>query len=358
MRIAIIGGGPAGLLAARTLANAGARIDLIDPTLAEPHPSRPQSEHIHLLPTAIWPRLERLAPGLGDTLKNLGVPRACAGAATLDGEPGGEPVAWPDRACFDAALLTRCRDAAAGIHAAHLVQSALRRGRWKLALADGTELAADAVVDASGVRRASFAAIAALMGKPVPVEHGPSGGGYASIALEAIALPEKCIGHRLKGGATDHRAILLRERGKMWRLTLQLRPGTPLPRSRKKVLAVLRAFADRRLFSAVIRARLSGQFATWVAQRPSRAALEAVQGLPDGWLPLGDALLTTPPHFGRGIAQIVHQAEILDERIRAGAGLAAIRDELCAATAQQWLQAALLEGLDSALLARLDSAND
>ena len=249
-----------------------------------------------------------------------------------------------DRASLDEALLARCRTAADGLHSTSVQRCAWRPDGCQVSLADGTALSVEAVVDTSGLRRASFGSIASHVGAPVPVDEGPAGGGYASVALRGMALPQGRVGHRLQDRATGHRAVLLRERGGAGRLTLQMHPTTPLPRSRDALLAVLRAFDDTRLHDIVSQADLD-PVATWAGQRPSRVALEALPDLPPGWLPLGDALLTTPPHFGQGLAQIVVQVEALDAQLRAGARLATIRQALCEAASVQWFHVTVMEGL-------------
>lgn len=347
MRCAVIGAGPTGCLAARVLANAGAHVSLIDPALAPPGRARPQAGHVHVLPAPLWPRLERLAPGLLSTLADLGVRFGSVGATTLDGEIGGTAVPWPDRARLDAALLDRCRHGL-DLHAARVRRCTWDDSRWQVALGDGAELSADILVDASGVSRVSFRSIAALVGAPIPVDVGPSGGAYASVSLRGLSLPRGRLGHRVQDEATGHRAILLQESQDRWRLTLQLGAGTPLPHTPEALVEILQSFRDRRLQLLVHHATEVGPLATWAAQRPTRAALETLRGLPEGWLPLGDALLTTPPALGQGIAQIVYQVAHLESQHRAGHNIERIRTDLCSAAGQQWMMATFLVGLDAA----------
>jgi 2-polyprenyl-6-methoxyphenol hydroxylase-like FAD-dependent oxidoreductase len=347
MRCAVIGAGPAGCLAARVLANAGAHVSLIDPALAPPRRARPQAVHVHVLPAPVWPRLEGLAPGLLNTLADLGVLHGTLGATTLDGEIGGTAVPWPDRARLDAALLDRCRHGL-DLHAARVRRCTWDDSRWQVALGDGAELSADLLVDASGVRRVSFRSIAALVGAPIPVDVGPSGGAYASVSLRGLSLPRGRIGHRVLDETTGHRAILLQASQDRWRLTLQLRAGSPLPDSHATLMGILRGLRDQRLHRLFHEATEVGPIATWAAQRPMRAALETLRGLPSGWLPLGDALLTTPPALGQGIAQIVYQIEQLQTQHQAGHSIEKIRSDLCAAAGHQWMMATFLQGLDAA----------
>jgi flavin-dependent dehydrogenase len=270
----------------------------------------------------------------------------------LDGLEGGEAVPWPDRSALDSALLGRCRDAVEDLCPARVHSIDRDSGRWVVSLDDGAQTTADVLVDASGVARTTFGAIARMAGRPVPLDEGPRGGGYATISLAGVRLPDGRIGHRVHDPGSGVRAILLQARGDEWRLSLQLPSGTPTPRSHGAVLDVCAGFADRRFLESIEVAEPIAPVATWAAQRPSRAAIEEVDGAPDGWLPLGDALLTTPPHLGRGIAQLAEQAALLRDRLRAGRSIAGIRHDLVRLTRQRWLEATVVEGLAAAITSR------
>jgi len=322
-------------------------VTLLDPTLAQPRRARPQAAHVHALPPQLWARLERLAPGLSNTLADLGVRFGSIGATTLDGALDLPSVPWPDRARLDVALLDRCRHGVI-LCDARVTRCTWRDSRWQVELGDGRTLQADLLIDASGVRRVSFRGVASLLGAPIPVDVGPPGGAYATVTLQGLSLPSDRIGHRVQDLATGHCAILLQESDDRWRLTVQLRTGAPLPANPEALFRVLDSLQDRRLARHLRDASEVGPLRTWAPQRPTRAALETLRGLPERWLPLGDALLTTPPAFGQGFSQITHQVETLKTGMHSGHDMVWIRSQLCAAASRQWMMAALVQGLDAA----------
>ena len=270
---------------------------------------------------------------------------APVGATSLDGEPGGAAVPWPARTSLDAALLACCRDAVDALHPARVVRCVYQDGQWHLTLRDGTALEADTLVDASGSFRVSLAGIAACVGGPVPLDEGPASGGYATVQLHGVALPADRIGHRMQDAASGVRALLLQEQAGSCRLTVQFPHGTPLPRSPADLLAVLSALEDTRLHALAADAGIPGTVSTWAPQRPTRIALEELNGVPDGWLPIGDALLITPPHFGQGITQIVQQIERVRAGLAAGHTVPQLRDALSQWASWRWLEATFMDGL-------------
>jgi 2-polyprenyl-6-methoxyphenol hydroxylase-like FAD-dependent oxidoreductase len=300
---------------------------------------------VHLVPAQTWRLLEQQLPGLFAELAARGVPSAAVGATFLDGDPAGEPLPWPDRESLDAALLSLCRGAVSELRAARVRSMRRSAGIWSATMDDGETVEADLLVDASGPARTTFGALASLTGRPVPVDQGPAGGGYASVALAEVELPAGRIGHRVRDEASGVRAILLETRPGVWSLTLQMPPGASAPRTSEDLVTLVSRLDDTRLLDAIRLARFIGPVATWAAQPPSRCAVEELDGAPEDWLPLGDALLTTPPHFGRGIAQLAEQVEVLRNGLDGGSSVGEIRHELVRLTGTRWLEATMMEGL-------------
>jgi 2-polyprenyl-6-methoxyphenol hydroxylase-like FAD-dependent oxidoreductase len=91
-----------------------------------------------------------------------------------------------------------------------------------------------------------------------------------------------------------------------------------------------------------------GPTARWRCRRASGLDAEP-DAAPECWFAIGDALLTTPPHQGQGLAQIAEQAAVL-----AGADLASARARLLEFARGRLLAATLADRLGG--LAETDGA--
>ena len=157
--VVVIGGGPAGAVAALTLARSGVVVALLDAGVKR-HP--PVGE---TLPSAIRPALDRLglraAASAEGHLQSIGSWSAWGGA-----EPWGHDQmfnrfghGWHiDRRRFDALLREAARSTGARIVVGASVVSSdrLAGGGFRIRLEDGAEITASIVIDASG-RKACFA---------------------------------------------------------------------------------------------------------------------------------------------------------------------------------------------------------
>lgn len=142
----VIGGGPAGAIAAALLARSGARVTIVDPP-------RPDTVRIgETLPAAAARLLQdQELPGhgpIGGVISRWGGPVTMQDAL---GDSGG-PSWRLDRRSFDTGLLNAARVAGAGVIPAKVTEVARDGAGWLVTLDTGAELEVGAVVDASGRR--------------------------------------------------------------------------------------------------------------------------------------------------------------------------------------------------------------
>jgi len=157
--VVVIGGGPAGAVAALTLARSGVMVVLLDAGVKRYPPVG------ETLPPAIRPALDRL--GLRTAMSAEGhLPSAGSWSAWGGAEPWGHDQifnrfghGWHiDRRRFDALLREAARSAGARVVIGASVVSSdrLAGGGFRICLEDGAEITASIVIDASG-RSACFA---------------------------------------------------------------------------------------------------------------------------------------------------------------------------------------------------------
>ncbi len=159
----VVGGGPAGLTAARVLADAGRRVALVDPSPAARPPSgrttavmRPQAELLRRLQA--WPASAEEAPLRGLRMVN----HAPVGGATevlfVAEDLGVDCFAWNVANRDLVAALHARAEGDISLIAGRTSELFRRAGRWRVTLEDGRVLQTTLVVGAdgknSGVRRA------------------------------------------------------------------------------------------------------------------------------------------------------------------------------------------------------------
>jgi 2-polyprenyl-6-methoxyphenol hydroxylase-like FAD-dependent oxidoreductase len=334
---AIVGAGPAGRIAAMVLAGAGQRVAVVD---AAPDRQAPQAAHVHRIDDATWDRLTALLPSLAQDAAFAGAPTAALGADTLHGPLGDRMRPFPHRHQLDAALRQACRRHSGVTVVAERVRCIERAaGLWRLA-----GLRARWLVDASGSARATLAGVSRF-GR-IDELRGRTHHAYVSQRFCELKWPAGRIGH----AARDAGVGLIARRVDVSEslVTLQLDAGAVAPGSTHAFLdRAARAdaeFARQRLGAAAA----AGPTARWRCRRASGLDAEP-DAAPECWFAIGDALLTTPPHQGQGLAQIAEQAAML-----AGAGLASARARLLEFARGRLLAATLADRLG--VLAETDGA--
>lgn len=300
-RVTVLGGGPAGLLAAHGLHRAGWSVTVLD--RGGP---RPQAEHTHRLPAALWRSLLEEIPGLWEQLQAGGALRA----------PDGE--VWCSRGLLDAAL----HHSIARLLPARTADVTVARGdrMWRLAARDGRGWSTPALVDATGARRASLSALDA-----VTLDVGPVTPRTVSAAVSGLEAPMVW---------RSGQVLLQPEEHGRHRLSLRCPTGAPLPRSAAALRAALPPRLAAQIAAGEIGAlRLSGG-------RPCRRPV-LPDDLPAGWALVGDAAVETSPVHGWGVWLAWQCAQ----RLQAADTLAEARVAITHLSQRSWEEAMLRDAL-------------
>ena len=348
MRVAIIGAGPAGLFLGAGLARRGHQVIAVerDPGPAAdgswPRRGVMQFHHAHAFRYQVVQALEQELPGALHRWLAAG-----AEPVRMRLPDGGEiPMGVRSRRMtFERALrATALHQPGVQVHCGHAEDVTRRHGRARGIRVDGTDLAADLVIDASGRAGRVTRSL-----RPAPASGGPCGIAYVDrqYQLHPGAGPGPLMSPiAWQADLEGYQAIIfLHEHGIF--SVLLVRP------SADPVLSQLRHEAP---FSAACQA-IPG-LADWVDPARSRPItpvlpggplLNAYRGQtgPDGHLALpglvfvGDAVATTTPTFGRGITTTLLQAQqllrLIDEHGTDTGAIGESFDAWCAEQIRPWV---------------------
>jgi len=348
MRVAIIGAGPAGLFLGAGLARRGHQVIAVerDPGPAAdgswPRRGVMQFHHAHAFRYQVVQALEQELPGALHRWLAAG-----AEPVRMRLPDGGEiPMGVRSRRMtFERALrATALHQPGVQVHCGHAEDVTRRHGRARGIRVDGTDLAADLVIDASGRAGRVTRSL-----RPAPASGGPCGIAYVDrqYQLHPGAEPGPLLSPIAWQADLDgYQAIIfLHEHGIF--SVLLVRP------SADPVLSQLRHEAP---FSAACQA-IPG-LADWVDPARSLPITPVLPGGPllnayrgqtghDGRLALpglvfvGDAVATTTPTFGRGITTTLLQAQqllrLIDEHGTDTGAIGESFDAWCAEQIRPWV---------------------
>ena len=346
----ILGGGIAGLLCATVLLRNG-----IQPLLIErPIYRRPQLAHVHFFDSWTYEGLEQLLPGLQQVLVQSGVPQGNEGNYSFGIAEAEEARPLPTILQLDGAVrkivLAEC-----GIQQRKLLRLGFENNRWELQFDSCQSIESPLLIDATGRARVSFNAVSHFTGQPLPLNTGPKTSVYVSQVLRNVNLRCGQLGFRVRD-KSGLGALLCRESGEsresregrgLWRLTLQLPAGVRVPDKSEEVMRLVLRLSESRAASAILDAIPVGKPIPFGAQAAERVATDEAPNLPDGWLAVGDALLSTAPYLGWGLAQIVEQMLALAEGLEQDLSIPDLRNKLNKLAYQRWVQAMTRDALVS-----------
>ena len=345
--VVVLGAGMAGLLSAAAASLAGHPVTVVerddfsaDGTAsgvagAYPRPGVPQGHHLHVLLHAGLSAMEQLLPGVRrEVVSAGGVPIDTGDLAWLAPQ-GWSPIGQP---AYEVVSATRplveavVRRRVLGLRGVRLRSGArvggLRRsaagaaGRWSVALADGTVLEADVVVDATGRGSRLGTWLAELGVGPAAATVVDPGIGYAS---RLYALPVDAL-HPVAGVVVQPSperpwggSAVPVENGR-WMVAAQ-GFGAGRPRAdAASMLAVLDRLPDPVLTDLVRAAEPAGDVHAYRRAGNVRHHYERLADWPDGLLAVGDSLCAFDPVYGQGISVAARQALLLRDALAGADG--------------------------------------
>ncbi len=339
-RALVLGGGFAGLLVARVLADHFERVDIIErdaePQGDEVRKGVPQGAHAHILMQGGTEAIERLMPGFVAELRADGL-RAVDFARDVAWKQFGH---WKSRAPRGPVVLAQSRPALDRRLRERVLARRSIRVLWQHAAlglrfepdgrkltglevrtADGERrtLDADLVVDASGVG-SKLPGWLAEAGWQRPEEETIDLGLAYTTGIFRRPERERWDWQMLivspQPGRTVRGGMILPIDEHHWSVSLSGYGGDHAPTDAAGFVEFARTLASSSLAHAVLRATQVGEIRRFVIAKQRRLRYDRI-ALPEGLVVLGDAVCRVDPIFGHGMSSAAFQVEALARLLRA-----------------------------------------
>ena len=331
----IIGGSMAGMLAAQALTQRGYRAHIlerdVESSYDHPRPGAPQGRQLHLLLGGGADAIERLMPGFGER-------RARRGCVAFDFGTG---VCWRHYgvrkvdAHLDLPLFAGTRPHLEGIVREMLGENPAVRFEPGVSVVGMTYdqkritglrvlrgdalgetiMEADLVIDASGRNSRAHRWLECLGTRSIPVEEQRLDLGYASVMLELppdapIEAPATLTLHYPSRPDSHRNVLVAKVEGGRYQMSAMGYAKDFPPNEEAALRDWVASIGDPQVDALLRHARFAGPIRAHRTPHQLRRRYDRVR-IPQGFLPIGDAITSFDPVFGQGMTVAAMQAATL-----------------------------------------------
>ncbi|TVZ41770.1 2-polyprenyl-6-methoxyphenol hydroxylase-like FAD-dependent oxidoreductase [Alteromonadaceae bacterium 2753L.S.0a.02] len=363
MNIVIVGSGIAGLSAAAAVSPYCKQIILIDKdqpaTPNAPRRYAPQGAHIHILLQAGLNMLDDMLPGFEQELIRRGASRIPAGVGQQIFEYGD----WMPQQDLDLVFLgqsrmhfesTLCERVLSLPNVSRInrrVAGFLKTDNNRIAgvnFVEGDELEADLVIDASGAGGIFFDWFKKNTQCDIKVDIFPINIFYSTVHFKK---PPEFQGKKEnilivpEAGVSNLGCSLLDIENDTWCVSLHGRDREPIPATLGEWQEAVKNLPDDRIWSRISNAIPLTELSKFKKATAKWRRFDEAQGLPEGYLPLGDTINTLNPIFGQGMTLTIGHAFALRNTVAASSLTSSDEfrrrylTEACEWTAKAWRKA-------------------
>lgn len=336
-KVIIIGSGISGLCSAAAIAPHTDSVEIhckdIRPSGPFVRKSVPQGAHISILLQAGLNNLESLLPGIRQQLIDAGAAQIQAGMGQQIHEFG----RWQPERELELTFLGLSRpllEHQIYLRVKEIPGVALfNTSRIKQLIFDSTgkvtgvqgekegtafNARADLVIDASGIGGNFFTQIADIASQAVTTEQREIGIFYSTAQFRK---PERFLGRKEnilivpEAGQTEMGGSLIDIEEEKWCISLHGRNNTAPPKSPDEWMNMAKSLPDPRIWERAASGAMIGNIQTFKKPHSYWRRFEKCSWLPEGYLPVGDAISSVNPIFGQGITVATGHAVALSEAL-------------------------------------------